>query len=56
LANTPSFLVDIWKSQQGKQDHGNDDGDLVDVEAEPTGLIEGESDGLDISDGVSDDL
>jgi hypothetical protein len=56
LANTPAFLVDIWKGQRGKNDHGNDDGDLVDVEAESSGAIESESDELDVSDGVSDDL
>ncbi|KAF8973123.1 ATP-dependent DNA ligase [Flammula alnicola] len=34
LASTPSFLVGIWKSQQGKgkDDVGNDDGDLLDLE------------------------
>jgi len=32
-ASTPAFLTDMWKSQQGKKNEaGNDDGDLIDVE------------------------
>lgn len=34
MANTPLFLADIWRSQQGKTDMGNDDGELIDVQAE----------------------
>lgn len=33
-ASTPAFLVDIWRSQQGKPKQskgGNDEGDLVDM-------------------------
>jgi len=42
-ANTPSYLVDMWRSQQGKgKNHtGNDEGDLIDAEAE---ISEGWSD------------
>ena len=35
-ANTPSSLAKMWQIQQGKGKNqaGNDDGDLIDVEAE----------------------
>ena len=35
-ANTPSYLAEMWQSQQGKgKNHaGNDDGDLIDAEPE----------------------
>lgn len=38
-ANTPSYLVELWRSQQGKgkDQAGNDDGDLIDAEAEVSG-------------------
>jgi DNA ligase 1 len=43
-ANTPSYLAEMWRSQQGKGNKhalGNDDGDLIDAEAE---ISEGWSD------------
>ena len=53
-------MVGIWKSQQRKNDYGNDDGDLVDIdEAEHGDGTDDESDELDISDAgidISDDL
>jgi DNA ligase-1 len=39
-ANTPSYLAEMWRSQQGKgkkNQAGNDDGDLIDAEAEISG-------------------
>lgn len=38
-ANTPSYLAEMWRSQEGKGKNqaGNDDGDLIDAEAEVSG-------------------
>ena len=38
-ANAPSYLAEMWRSQQGKGKNqaGNDDGDLIDAEAEISG-------------------
>ena len=38
-ANTPSYLAEMWLSQQGKGKNqaGNDDGDLIDADAEISG-------------------
>ena len=38
-SNTPSYLAEMWRSQQGKGKNqaGNDDGELIDAEAEISG-------------------
>jgi DNA ligase-1 len=47
-ANTPSYLAEMWQSQQGKgkKQAGNDSGDLMDAEADISGgLSEFEEEG-----------
>lgn len=45
-ASSPSFLVDIWRSQQGKKSSsgGKDEGELLDAKIEDSDLELSESD------------
>lgn len=49
LASSPSFLVEIWKSQQGKEKNtsGKDEGELVDAEPEDSEFESSNESGMD---------